>query len=324
MQGMALSASLLARISLVLSTASAVSVGVVACGQTTDGGTGTSGGAGGTTGTGGTGGTTTSGGTGGSGVGGSGVGGSGVGGGGVGGTGVGGTTATCQRPLPANNPQACHDTAECQAKSGMFSTCFPPGKSSCDGLSGPGLPTCETDDDCTKQSPEWICQPQSYGQTTKLCSSKCQGGSCGPSLSCNAGTGRCETISCATSACPAETFCNDANVCAYQLCNATRGCAEGFACSPTTFTCAPTTCTGQTAGECPAQFSCDAATKTCARLPCACDTECPSNGYCSAGACYQEPSHCDGGCAIGRPLIVGEGEVLVAALVRGDGTTAWA
>lgn len=281
--------SLLGRITLALSTVTVVSL-AAACGETTDSGSGNAGG---------------------NGSGGSNVGGSSN----VGGAGSGGTGGACARALPTDT-FSCRVSEDCQ-KTTPAQTCYAPGQSACSGLGGDQQPSCETDAECALQGVDLLCQPQSYGETMKFCRTKCTDSNpCGPSLSCNVGTGRCEPISCATSACPAETFCDENKICTFQNCNASRECNEGFTCSATTFTCAPTTCTGKAAGECPAQFECNEATQLCVRSSCSCDTQCPSDGYCVAGSCYATPGRCQGGCAAGRPLIDGAGEVLVAALVR--------
>ena len=288
-----LTSPLLARITLALSAASAVTLSVVACGDTTDGGgTGTGGSASSTN-----------------------------GGGGPGGVNAGGNGTACLRPLPSTTTSGtpCHDPADC-AKAGGFATCLPPGKSSCDGMGGGRAPSCKTDEECASQggNVKLLCQKQM--NSASHCSAPCENDqSCGLSLACDAASGRCEPRRCETAACPAETYCTPAKECAYQRCNAGRSCGEGQSCASTDFSCVPTPCTGDGMSECPSSFACDAGSKVCTRRACACDTECPGNGYCAGALCYPTPGHCDGGCASGRPLLAAAGAPIVAPLLRGAG-----
>jgi hypothetical protein len=275
--------SLLTRIVLALSAVSAVSLGVSVGGCSSDDdapGTGT---------------------TGGSGAG-----------------GAGGTSGACRRELGEAN--TCYDNADCPAVgAGVTLTCFQPGRSSCDGLGGEGLPTCTTTADCATQGfpADYLCQQNGYPGHSSCASACTTDDACAPSHACNVGTGLCEPRSCDTAACPTDSFCTDAKICAYQSCNDARPCGEGLSCSSTNFTCVPTPCTGQTEGECSPGFACDLAAGTCSRRTCTCDTDCQTGGFCIGGSCFTTPGHCDGGCVAGRPLVLPGGEIVVASLVRG-------
>jgi hypothetical protein len=301
--------SLLARITLALSAVSAVSIGVVACGGETADGSGTGG-----TNAAGTGGTNAAG-TGGTNAAGTG----GTNAAGTGGTnaaGQGGSATTCDRPLPEAG--ACRSNGDCDT-AGFAATCFGPGTSSCDGLGGPQQPSCQVDTDCAQQGfpADYSCQPQAFSDIS-FCRPACTTqDSCGSYLECDAATARCKVPSCAASACPQDTYYSASKECRFQACNANRPCKDGFSCSTTDFTCSPTPCTGAVAGECPSSFVCDPASQVCLRQTCACDTDCAADGFCVQGLCYPTAGHCDGGCAVGRPLVLADGGVLVARLLRG-------
>jgi hypothetical protein len=239
---------------------------------------------------------------------------------GTGGTaaaGSGGTSSTCDRPLP--DVSSCRTDADCAAApTGSRSTCFAPGTSACDGV---GSPTdCRADTDCADAQhggqPGFLCQLFG-GIDRSSCGPGCtDDASCAPSLVCDLASKHCVRPSCETSACPEDSYCTAAKQCRYQVCNATRPCAPGFSCSTTDFTCVRTTCTGTITGECPTSFVCNPHSHQCARAACACDTDCDAGGFCVFGQCYPVASHCEGGCGIGRPLILGDGAVVVAPLVR--------
>lgn len=300
---------LLSRLTLALSTVSALGGGVVSCGgETSEGGSaGAS--------VGGAGGTGPAAGSGGSG--------STAGKGGSRPTAGNGGATSCERALPATE-RSCHTTADC-TKSGGFGTCYAPGDSSCDGLGGPSEPTCESDASCTASGfpTGYLCQPNDGAK--KYCRPPCtDNGSCGTSVRCDVGTGRCEPRPCDdAAACLAGAYCTAAKVCAVQMCNVGNPCAEGFSCTTSDFTCVPTPCAVGSTTDCPSSFGCNATTLQCARLPCACDTDCGGGGYCVGGSCYPIAGHCDGGCAIGRPLLTRLGVALVARLTRGSGGSAW-
>lgn len=231
----------------------------------------------------------------------------------------GATGTTCLSAVPAAtspSDQTCHVDDDCP-KGNLLLACYAPGQSACSGSFGDQIPPCSSDADCKNQGIGTVCQARN--NEPKYCSSPCDAdGGCDSSLACDVATGHCQPRSCETTACPADTWCTPAKVCAYQRCNEQRPCGEGFSCT-TSFVCEPTPCTGAATGECPSTYACDPNTKACQRKTCACDGECGSGGFCVEGSCHTSLGRCQGPCAAGRPLLDGVGSAILAPLVRAAG-----
>lgn len=204
------------------------------------------------------------------------------------------------------------------ASQGANWACYAPGLTACTGVGSPN--GCEVEADCAAKGYDdnYRCQPNGAGGYSACQLACASDADCGEYLVCDVPTGICKYAPCADGVCPAETFCTPDNVCQYQQCNDARPCAEGSVCSATTFTCAPIPCALDS--ECPRSFTCSLSTGACVRRGCdGCDTQCPEGDFCIDGACYSTPGHCEGGCGIGRPLLVpgGAGRPIVAPLLRG-------
>ena len=246
--------------------------------------------------------------------------------------GSGGEGLACFRPLPEKGPaefgQACRKPEDCPAQ-GFPSQCLYPGESVCAGGGGAPEPGgCLDDASCggVPGSPAYVCQVREIGQSQ--CTMACKDDtSCGVSQRCDALTGHCVARKCGEAGkpgCPAGSFCQADNTCAYQSCNDTRPCAFGQVCSGASFTCEPKPCKSSDPGSCPDTFTCAPKTgsgEVCMRTSCTCDSQCGASGFCVGGTCYETAGRCTGGVACGRPLLTDDGP-RVARLVL-DTSTGW-
>lgn len=123
-------------------------------------------------------------------------------------------------------PQCCGVDSSCPSSA----TCAPPGTPYSCGICSPQPGTCTVDQDCVAFPVVHICEPIGCSCTAQR---ECVPG-CGPSspcaegTTCNASTGRCQAIPCATDAnCP-STFGCSSGVCVRKACTSDLQCGDGF------------------------------------------------------------------------------------------------
>lgn len=178
---------------------------------------------------------------------------------------------------------------------------------------------CATDAECASFGVGTLCHSEmSEPFSGPTCALPCKDDSrCATGTTCDVAGGRCRpATACTADSCGATQVCAVNGACTPRLCSASNQCGPGFSCDELA-RCSPAAC--DEASPCPINFACTAG--RCAIRTCKTTAECPGsfcvNGVCNAeqGRCYEITIIC------GRPLI-SDGDVLVAALVRGA-TSDW-
>jgi hypothetical protein len=123
-------------------------------------------------------------------------------------------------------PLCCASDAACQPSA----TCAPQGTPQGCGICNPQLSLCATDQDCVAFPVVNICEPVPCScSAARQCVPGCGPSSpCAQGTTCNATTGRCQAIPCASDAnCPLTFGCSS-GVCVRKACSTDTQCGDGF------------------------------------------------------------------------------------------------